>query len=208
MLDTLFDIYQYHKSAEELWDALENKYMVKDASSKKFLVSNFNSYKMVENRLVIDQFHELQRMHANLKLHKIEMVEVFIISSIIDKLSPSWRDVRHDLKYKIKEITLSDLGQHIVVESSIRIQENCKDENPNVGTIKMVAEGRPSLSGEKRKKVGSSKGKAAISNTEKVCLECEKPEHLKKNWFIFKNKQKKAKGSGQTSTSRDPSTQG
>ena len=63
--------------------------MAKDANSKKFLASNFNSYKMVENRLVIDQFRELQRMHANMKLHKIEMDEVFIFSSIIDKLPPS-----------------------------------------------------------------------------------------------------------------------
>ena len=70
--DSLFDIYQYHESAKELWDTLEKKYMAEDASSKKFLVSKFNSYKMVENLPVIDQFHELQRMHANMKLHKIE----------------------------------------------------------------------------------------------------------------------------------------
>ena len=84
--------------------------MAEDASSKKFLVSNFNSYKMVEDRPIIDQFHELQRMHANLKLHKIEIDEVFLVSSIIDKLPPSWRDVRHALKHKREEITLSDLG--------------------------------------------------------------------------------------------------
>lgn len=47
--------------------------MAEDASFKKFLVSNFNSYKMVEDRPIFDQFHELQRMHANLKLHKIEI---------------------------------------------------------------------------------------------------------------------------------------
>ena len=100
---------------------LENKYMAEHASSKKFLISNFSSYKMVKNRPVINQFHELQRMHANMKLHKIEMDEVFVISCIIDKLPPSWRDVRHTLKHKREEITLSDLGQHIVVEFSIRI---------------------------------------------------------------------------------------
>ena len=132
MQDSLFDIYQNHESAKELWDALENKYMAEDASSKKFLVSNFNSYKMVENLPLIDQFHELQRMHANLKLHGIEIDEVFLVSSIIDKLSPSLRYVRHALKHKREEITLSDLGQHIVFESSIRIQENRKDKNPNV----------------------------------------------------------------------------
>ena len=89
-----------------------------------------------------------------MKLHKIEMDEVFIVSSIIDKLPPSWRDVRHALKHKREEITFSVLGQYIVVEFSIRIQENQKDENPNVSTINMVAEEKPSHSGEKRKKGG------------------------------------------------------
>ena len=68
MQDSLFDIHQYHEFAKELWDTLENKDMAEDAGSKKFLVSNFNSYMMVENRLVIYQFHELERTHANMKL--------------------------------------------------------------------------------------------------------------------------------------------
>ena len=123
------DIYQYHESAKELWETLENKYMADDARFKKFLVSNFNSYKMVENHSIIDQFHELQRMHADMKLHEIKMDEVFIISS---SLSPSWMDVRNSLTYKREKIALSDLGQHIVFESRIRIQENKKDENPKV----------------------------------------------------------------------------
>ena len=72
MQDSLYDIYQYHEAAKELWETLERKYMAEDACFKKFFVSNFNSYEMVENRPLIDQFHELQRMHANMKLHKIE----------------------------------------------------------------------------------------------------------------------------------------
>ncbi|CAM8880357.1 unnamed protein product [Rhodiola kirilowii] len=50
MFDPLFDLYQTVESAKELWDALEAKYMLEDASSKKFLVSNFNSYKMADAR--------------------------------------------------------------------------------------------------------------------------------------------------------------
>ena len=79
MQDALFDIYQYHDSAKELWDALENKYMAEDASSKKFLVSNFNSYKMVEDRPIIDQFHDLKRMYSNMKIHDIKMDEIFVV---------------------------------------------------------------------------------------------------------------------------------
>ncbi|CAM8936830.1 unnamed protein product [Rhodiola kirilowii] len=62
MADNLFDVYQNVESAKELWDALEAKYMREDASSKKFLVSNFNSYKMVDSRPVSEQFNELARI--------------------------------------------------------------------------------------------------------------------------------------------------
>ena len=138
------------RPAKLLWEALEEKYMAEDASSKKFLVSNFNAYKMVENRPIIDQFHDLQRLHSNMQIHDIKMDEIFVVSSIIDKLPPSWRDVRHALKHKKEDMSLADLGQHLVVESGIRAQEGQKDPNPNIGSVNMV-EGKSSR-GEKRKK--------------------------------------------------------
>ncbi|KAJ0101374.1 hypothetical protein Patl1_05309 [Pistacia atlantica] len=81
MSDALFDIYQGVPIARELWEKLETKYMQEDATSKKFLVSRFNSYKMVDNK---------------------PMDETIIVSSIIDKLPPSWRDFRRSLKHKEK----------------------------------------------------------------------------------------------------------
>ncbi|GJX85144.1 zinc finger, CCHC-type containing protein [Tanacetum coccineum] len=50
MSDSLFDVYTNVESTKELWDSLESKYMDEDSSSKKFLISNFNNYKMVDSR--------------------------------------------------------------------------------------------------------------------------------------------------------------
>ncbi|GKB27424.1 hypothetical protein Tco_0866825 [Tanacetum coccineum] len=47
------------KSSQEQWDSLEAKYMVEDASSKKFLVSNFTNCKITDSRLVMEQYNEL-----------------------------------------------------------------------------------------------------------------------------------------------------
>nr|GEW83875.1 hypothetical protein [Tanacetum cinerariifolium] len=47
------------ESSKELWDSLEAKYMAEDASSKKFLVSNFTNYKMTDSRPVLEQYNEL-----------------------------------------------------------------------------------------------------------------------------------------------------
>ena len=60
MVDYLFDVYQLLESAKELWNILEGKYMVEDASSKKFLISSFNDYKFVDSWPIMDQFHEMQ----------------------------------------------------------------------------------------------------------------------------------------------------
>ncbi|GKD58047.1 zinc finger, CCHC-type containing protein, partial [Tanacetum coccineum] len=47
------------ETSKELWDTLDAKYMVEDASSKKFLVSNFTNYKMTDSRAVLEQYNEL-----------------------------------------------------------------------------------------------------------------------------------------------------
>lgn len=85
MSNTLFDVYQHVDIAKDLWNALENTYMLKDASSKKFLVFQFRSYKMVEGRSIMDQFHEIQRIVSRFDQHKIMMDDTCIVSSIIDK---------------------------------------------------------------------------------------------------------------------------
>ncbi|CAM8932090.1 unnamed protein product [Rhodiola kirilowii] len=89
MSDPLFDLYQNVESAKELWDALETKYMQEYASSKKFLVSNFNSYKMVNTRPVMEQFNELTRILRQFTQYGMKMDDAISVSSIIDKLPPS-----------------------------------------------------------------------------------------------------------------------
>ncbi|GKB71083.1 zinc finger, CCHC-type containing protein [Tanacetum coccineum] len=98
--DPLFDIYHNVESAKELWYYLESKYMAEDASSKKFLVSNFNNYKMVNSRPVMEQFNELLRILGQYTQHGLIMDESISISSVIDKLPPSWKDFKHTLKHE------------------------------------------------------------------------------------------------------------
>ncbi|GJY38334.1 zinc finger, CCHC-type containing protein [Tanacetum coccineum] len=99
--DPLFDIYQNVESFKELWDYLEAKYMAEDASSKKFLVSNFTNYKMTYSILVLEQYNELL-------------------------------DFKHTLKHKKEELTLVELGNHLRIEESLRVQDIDKPKRNNV----------------------------------------------------------------------------
>ncbi|GJV04379.1 hypothetical protein Tco_1337948 [Tanacetum coccineum] len=44
----------------------------------------------------------------------------FLVSCIIDKLPPSWKDFKHTLKHLKEELTLVELGSHLRIEESLR----------------------------------------------------------------------------------------
>ncbi|GKE03111.1 hypothetical protein Tco_1391094, partial [Tanacetum coccineum] len=132
MSDSLFDVYTNVESAKELWDSLESKYMAEDSSSKKFLVSNFNNYKMVDSRPVMEQYNELLRILGQYTQHGLKMDESISVSSIIDKLPPSWKDFKHTLKHGKDDLSLVQLGSHLRIEESLREQDSNKSKGKEV----------------------------------------------------------------------------
>ena len=139
--DALFDIHSEALCAKELWDTLELKYITEDASSKKFLVSDFNNYKMEDSRSVTEQYNELLGIYGQFKLHKMNMDESIVVSTIIDKLPPSWKDFKHNLKHQKEELSLVQLASHIRIEESLRAKESDKSEKPKG----KVEPGQPSV---------------------------------------------------------------
>ncbi|GKA06241.1 zinc finger, CCHC-type containing protein, partial [Tanacetum coccineum] len=132
MSDSLFDVYQNVETSKELWDTLEAKYMAEDASSKKFLVSNFTNYKMTDSRPVLEQYNELLGILERFTQHKMNMDESIQVSCITDKLPPSWKDFKHTLKHLKEELTLIELGSHLRIEESLRAQDNDKPKGKNI----------------------------------------------------------------------------
>ncbi|GJU04596.1 hypothetical protein Tco_1121026 [Tanacetum coccineum] len=179
----LFDIYQNVESFKELWDSLEAKYMVEDASSKKFLVSNFTNYKMTDSRPVTKQYNELLGILGRFTQHKMNMDEAIQVSCIIDKLPPSWKDFKHTLKHKKKELTLVELGSHQRIEESLRMQNYDKPKGNNVSgpsVVNMVEHNNSTRYTKNRGKHKYQDTKVDPNKKPKVtCWKCEKPRHLK-----------------------------
>ncbi|XP_071713240.1 uncharacterized protein [Rutidosis leptorrhynchoides] len=134
MSDVLFDVYNCVELAKELWDKLEAKYIAEDASNKKFLVSNFNNYKIADTRPIMEQFHEILRILGKFTQHNISVDETFMVSYIIDKLPSSWQDFKHTLKHKKEDMNLNELGSHLRIEESIRAQDSAKGKGKEVGS--------------------------------------------------------------------------
>jgi len=204
MSDPLFDIYQNIESAKELWDCLESKYMAEDSSSKKFLVTDFNNYKMVESRSVMEQFNELLRILGQFTLHGLNMDETISVSSIIDKLPPSWKDFKHNLKHGKDELSLIQLGSHLRIEESLRAQEDNKGKGKEIAgpSVNMIDEGgRNGNNKNKGKKRADNKGSFAANKKPKLeCWKCGKTGHFKRDCrFVKTHDNANASGSGKGS---------
>ncbi|GKA61145.1 zinc finger, CCHC-type containing protein, partial [Tanacetum coccineum] len=106
--------------------------MAEDASSKKFLVSNFTNYKMTDSRPVTEQYNELFGILGRFIQHKMNMDEAIQVSCIIDKLPPSWKYFKHTLKHLKEELTLLELGSHLRIEESRKMQDSDKLKGNNV----------------------------------------------------------------------------
>ncbi|XP_023772800.1 uncharacterized protein LOC111921449 [Lactuca sativa] len=128
IFDSLFYVYPNVESANELWDSLESKYMVEDASGKKFMVSNFMVYKMVDTKPLMEQFQEMLRILRQFVQHNLKIDEAIYVVVIIDKLSPSWKEFKHTLKHNKEELILVQLRCHLSMEDTLRTQE--LDNNP------------------------------------------------------------------------------
>nr|GEV83240.1 zinc finger, CCHC-type [Tanacetum cinerariifolium] len=106
-------------------NSLEAKYMVEDASSKKFLVSNFINYKMTDSKPIMEQYNELL-------------------------------DFKHTLKHLKEELTLIELGSHLRIEESLRMQDSDKPKGNNVAgpsVVNMVEHNNSSRVPNKRNRI-------------------------------------------------------
>ncbi|GKA70895.1 zinc finger, CCHC-type containing protein [Tanacetum coccineum] len=173
MSDSLFDVYTNVESAKELWDSLESKYMAEDSSSKKFLVSNFNNYKMVDSRPVMEQYNELLRILGQYTQHGLKMDESISVSSIIDKLPPSWKDFKHTLKRK------DDLS--LVQLEGLKIKENKQNKGKKCGFKE------------------HSSGSGSNKKPKLECWKCGKTGHFKRDFRSGNKKNANAGGSGKRS---------
>nr|GEZ81906.1 putative zinc finger, CCHC-type [Tanacetum cinerariifolium] len=71
------------------------------------------------------------------------MDESISVSSIIDKLPPSWKDFKHTLKHGKDDMSLVELGSHLRIEESLRAQDSDEGKGKEVGrpSVNMTEEG-------------------------------------------------------------------
>lgn len=87
--DSLYDIYSELNTAKELWGALQKEYLTEDAGTKKYAVEKFLEFVMEEEKSVLSQVRELQKIIYEIKSEGMDLPELFLVASTIHKLPPS-----------------------------------------------------------------------------------------------------------------------
>ncbi|XP_034690574.1 uncharacterized protein LOC117918170 [Vitis riparia] len=117
LVDSLYNVYSSFTTTRGLWETLEKKYKTEDAGTKKFIVSKFLDFKMIDSITVINQVEELQILINKIHVEGMMINEAFQFASIIEKLSPSWKDFKNYLKHKRKEFFMEDLIVRLRIEA-------------------------------------------------------------------------------------------
>ncbi|GJW01623.1 zinc finger, CCHC-type containing protein [Tanacetum coccineum] len=180
---------QIRKSAKwdnDDYDSLEDKYMAEDASSKKFLVSNFTNYEMTDSRSVLEQYNEHLGILGRFTQHKLNMDDAIQVSCIIDKLPPSWKNFKHTLKHLKEELTLVELENHLRIEEYLRVQDSNKPKGNNVvgpSVVNMVEHNNSSRYNDNKGKRKHHDNKRADPNkkAKSTCWKCGKTGHIKRD---------------------------
>jgi hypothetical protein len=73
LADHLVDFYLFKAIGKELWDALEANFGATDAGSELYVMEKFSDYKMVDDRPIVEQAHEIHTLAKELKGFKCEL---------------------------------------------------------------------------------------------------------------------------------------
>ena len=102
LVDRLCDVYLHIKSAKKLRETLNTKFGASDTGSKLYVMENFHDIKMVENRSVVEQAHDIQCVAKELELLNVPIPDPFVACCIIRNFATS-------LKHKRTKISVESL---------------------------------------------------------------------------------------------------
>ena len=92
-------------------------------------MESFHDYKMVANRSIVEQAHEVQHLAKELELLKCVIPNKFVVGCIIAKLPPSRRGFATSLKHNRQKISVENLITSLDVEEKARAKENIEKGN-------------------------------------------------------------------------------
>ncbi|XP_010914014.1 uncharacterized protein [Elaeis guineensis] len=114
--DHLYDLFTDVKPPRDIRNALKYKYKAEEEGTNKFLISKYFDFKIVDDKPILEQVHELQVLVNKICAQKTVLPESFQVGAIISKLPPSWKDYQKKLMRKAEDFTLEQIQKHLRIE--------------------------------------------------------------------------------------------
>ena len=170
---------------KDLWDALDAKFGVFDAGSELYIIDQLFDYKMVDNRSMVEQAHEVQALAKELEQFPCVLADKFIAGGIIAKLPPFWKDFATSLKHKRQTFSVAELIGSLDVEERARAKDT-RGKGVESSAANMVQRKNNNASRNNKKKnkqENNSKPKQTTTfkkkknNKDSGCFVCGSDEH-------------------------------
>ncbi|XP_058755031.1 uncharacterized protein LOC131628179 [Vicia villosa] len=123
ILEPIVDDTDKRRERNEIWKALELKFKAEDEGTKRFLISKYFDFKILDSTPIIAQVHELQVLVNKIKAVKIDVPKAFQVGAIIAKLPPSWNGYRKKLLHSSEDFSLEKLQKHLRIEEEMKDHE-------------------------------------------------------------------------------------
>ena len=138
----------------------------------------------------MDQFHEIQHILSQFKKQKMNVDDSIVVSSIIEKLPPFWKEFKKSLKHKKEDLTLKELAKHLQLEKETRRQESKDEIGAHVSKVHVVEDKGNAKGKNSYNKKHNNKNQPNSDSKKKkgACWFCSKPGHFKSECRSFNNK--------------------
>ena len=198
LTDRLVDVYMHIKDGKELWDALEAKFGASDAGSDLYIMESFHDFKMVNDKSIVQQAHDIQCIAKELEILKCSLPDPFVAGCIIAKLPSSWRSFATALKHKRTKISVEELIASLDVEEKARAKDTKGGEGHSVANTvqnqRNQGKGKGKFKPNKTTNFKKKKNKAELP-----CFTCGELGHFSKDCPERADRRGKRGGNGQSS---------
>jgi hypothetical protein len=166
-----------------LWDALTTKYGASDAGSDLYIMESFHDYKMVDNRSIVEQAHEIHCIAKELDHLKVVLPDRFVAGCIIAMLPSTWRNFATSLKHKRQEISVENLIASLDVEEKARATDTGSKGGEGHSSDNMVQKNHNKGKGKKKsnKPNKTTNFKKKKNKAELSCFACSETGHFAKD---------------------------
>jgi hypothetical protein len=190
----------HHEVAHDLWENLDWMYTESDDGRELCVNEQYHEYRMVDDRSVVEQAHEIQLLVGELSHFDCVLPKKFMVGGIIAKLPPNWRNFATALKHKNEAMTIESLIATLDVKEKARSKDvpcsgpmNSGTSNANVVEDKSGGNNKNKTNWKPKAKQNTDFKEKKKNLVDLTCFVCGESGHIARKCRNRKGK----KGEGQ-----------